>query len=284
MYDIDLDLLRCFVVVAETKNFTLAGEKLNKSQSAISMRIKKLEEVLNTTLLQRTSRHVTLTSDGGRLLSKAKKLLSEGESLVNYMTEPALNGVIRIGLLEYIAPHRVSEIVAAIKARLPEASLSFRIGLSSHLKEELLNNNLDVALAIHDKADSQSTLLVEDELVWVASDNISVMESPELNLCLMKAPCFYREKALIECKNSGISVNEITTSSSILSMREMISSGLGFSLMGKSALGKGIHQVAPEKLGLSYKQESVPIALIGSHPDKEKLAAILTEVLVRDFL
>lgn len=280
MYDIDLDLLRCFAVVAETENFTLAGEKLNKSQSAVSMRIKKLEDILNTTLLQRTSRHVTLTSDGNRLLPKAKKLLSEGEKLVNYMTEPVLNGVIRIGLLEYIAPHRVSEIIEAIK----EANLSFRIGLSSHLKEELRNNNLDVALAIYDKVDSQSTLLVEDELVWVASDKVSAVESSELNLCLMNTPCFYREKALAECKNSGITINEITTSSSVLSMRDLVASGLGFSLMGKSALGKGIRQFSPGKLGLTYKKDNVPIALIGSHPHKEKLAMILTDVLVRDFV
>ena len=97
MKDIDLDLLRCFAIVAETRNFTLAGERMGRSQSAVSIRIRKLEEQLDCRLLVRNNQEVRLTDRGKTLLPKAIALLESGEHLLAEMRGPAISGRLRIG-------------------------------------------------------------------------------------------------------------------------------------------------------------------------------------------
>lgn len=281
-YDIDLDLIRCFITVVETGSFTLAGDRIGRSQSAVSARIKKLEELLDVDLLERNSREVTLTSHGQKLIPKAKKLLSEGEGLVAEMRSPLLSGEIRIGILEYIAPHRIPEILDSLRPQLPAANLKFRVGLSRALIQEIDNGEIDIALALHDPDRHDSIPIAEDQLTWVGSDNSTSEETAKLNLCLMQDPCIYRKIAMEKLERSPLHGVEILTANSILAVREAVASGLGISILGKSALGPGIQELAVNELPQSLPK--LTIGLYGKDTRKAQLIKIFQKILKNNFL
>ncbi len=281
-YDIDLDLIRCFLAVVETESFTLAGERIGRSQSAVSARIKKLEDLLDVELLERNSREVTLTLHGQKLIPKAKKLLSEGESLVAEMRSPVLSGDIRIGILEYIAPHRIPEILDSLHPKLPDADLTFRVGLSRTLLEELDKGEIDIALALHNPDRQDSIPIAEDQMMWVCSDTIANEPNLPLNLCLMQSPCIYRKIADAEIKHRHLATTEVLTANSILAVREAVASGFGVSILGRSALGNGL-----QSMPIQPKGDPLPkltIGLYGKDSRKAQLVPIFQQILKNNFL
>ena len=220
MHDLDTDLLRCFVTVADDRNFTVAGTRLGRSQSAISVRIKKLEDLRGGQLLLRNNQGVVLTEKGKTLYPRARKILNDSERLYAEMARPAVSGRLRIGFLEYVSPHRIPDLLASVQRQLPDADLSFRVGLRRPLLSALKAGELDLALALHDPDSETSTTIVDDPLVWVGPSEIRATVSEKTRpLCMMQAPCIYRDAALKARADAGTAYREVLTCSSIQSVR-----------------------------------------------------------------
>jgi len=242
MHSLDLDLLRCFLIVADERNFTAAGVRLGRSQSAVSVRIRKLEEALGGRLFQRNNQDVLLTDKGRSLLPLAKALLDDSERLMAVMQSPTVSGKLRIGFLEYVAPQKFPDLLNAIQRQLPEAELSFRVGLSSSLKAALRAGELDLTLALHDPESETSTVIGTDPLVWVEgpSANPDPDHEEDLPLCLMQSPCIYRQAATAVLTKARRGYSEVLTASSVQAVRNAVSSGFGYSVLGTSCLGDGV--------------------------------------------
>jgi len=278
MRDVDLDLLRCFATVAELRSFTTAGARLGRSQSAVSIRIKKLEALTGVQLFLRNSQDVHLTENGAALLPKAQRLLDESERLLAELRQPSVSGRLRIGLLEYIAPHRLPEIMSALQRKLPKAELQFQIGLSSSLKTALSKGEIDLALAMHDPDSATSLFMGQDPLVWVtANASEGVTHNETLGLCLLPAPCFYRQAAL-DCLAKGhLAHRVVMVAASVHSVRDAVRSGLGISVLGASCLGPNLRRAS----GLSALCP-LPKARLGLHGTdlrKAEVASVLRLVL-----
>ena len=110
--NLDPDCLRAFVAVAETASFTAAGQRLLRSQSAISLQLKRLEAQLGVRLLDRTPRAVALTVEGELVLDQARRLLALNDELVARAREPQLNGLVRLGVPEDFATARLPRLRA----------------------------------------------------------------------------------------------------------------------------------------------------------------------------
>src|SRR3546814_14838899 len=102
--DLDLDALRAFIARADTGGFTAAGETLGRTQAAMSIKIKKLEEMLGRRIFERTSRSLKLTRDGEMLLGYARRLRELNDEAVRRFTDPVANGASRLGVAEYFVP------------------------------------------------------------------------------------------------------------------------------------------------------------------------------------
>lgn len=282
MHDLDLDLLRCFVTVADDRNFTTAGSRLGRSQSAVSVRIKKLEELIGSQLLLRNNQGVVLTEKGKSLYPRARQILNDSESLLAEMTEPVVSGRLRIGILEYISPHRIPELLSSVQRQLPDADLSFRVGLSQTLLALLKTGELDLALALHDPNSKTSVPIAQDPLVWIESAEKDGSEPDGTrSLCLMQAPCIYRSAALQSLTDARLSHREVLTCSSIQSVRSGVISGLGKTVLGKSCLGEGL-RIAQAMQDLGWLPEAT-LSLHGSDKRKDAIAKTLKGAL-RDLL
>lgn len=278
MQDVDLDLLRCFKTVAELRNFTAAGMRLGRSQSAVSIRIKKLEELVGTQVLIRNNQNVQLTARGEALLRMAERLLGESERLMAEMQGPRVSGRLRIGLLEYVAPHHLPEIMASLQRKLPGADLQFHVGLSASLRTALQKGEIDIALALHDGSHDASSIIAEDQLVWVEGATRRPASAVEnLDLCLLQPPCLYREAAFKALRAFDQKHREIVTGNSVQSVRQAVQSGLGVGVLGASCLGDGLRVF--EALQERAPLPRLKLSLHGTDPRKADIEIVVQDVL-----
>jgi DNA-binding transcriptional LysR family regulator len=135
--NLDIDLLRSFAAVADTRSFTAAAELVARTQSAVSVQIKRLEEIVGRRVFERTSRSLALTPEGETLLGYARRILELNDESVRRIIEPPVAGEIRLGITEYLVPNELPQILARFAAAYPGVRLEVRMGLSRALREEL---------------------------------------------------------------------------------------------------------------------------------------------------
>src|SRR2546430_10771861 len=142
---LDLELWRSFVSVVDAGGFTRAGERVQRTQSTVSQQIKRLEEDVGQPLLNRSSKDVTPTEAGERLLSYARRLLSLAEEARDVLARPGNEGAIRLGVPEDFAAYRLAKLLAAFSRSHPGLRLDVRADQSANLKRDLERGELDLA-------------------------------------------------------------------------------------------------------------------------------------------
>src|SRR5262250_3806919 len=153
--NLEMDLLRTFVAVADTASFTAAAELVARTQSAVSLQVKRLEESLGQKVFERTSRSLALTPAGETLLGYARRILELNDESVRRVAEPPVTGAIRLGITEYFVPIELPRILSRFAMAYPGVRLEARMGLSRELREEMVAERLDavlVRLAPHERA------------------------------------------------------------------------------------------------------------------------------------
>jgi len=145
--DLDSDLLRCFVAVADARGFTAAGELIGLTQSGISVRIRNLEERLGRRLFERTSRQVSLTEDGEVLLSYARRMVDLNDEAIGRLTGGETQGRLRVGLADYVTPRLVPQLLGRFNRLHPGVTMEMRTGLSMDLLPGYEAGELDVVIA-----------------------------------------------------------------------------------------------------------------------------------------
>src|SRR5690348_13742604 len=117
--NLDIDLLRTFAAVADSGSFTAAAELVARTQSAVSVQIKRLEEIVGRKVFARTSRSLALTAPGETLLGYARRILELNDESVRRVAEPPVSGVIRLGITEYFVPGDLPRVLARFAAAYP---------------------------------------------------------------------------------------------------------------------------------------------------------------------
>ena len=117
------ELLRTFIAIADTGNFSQAAEQVHRTQSAVSMQVKRLEELIGKPLFKRDSRHSRLTADGLTLLNYARRILKLNEEAVSLLQRPELTGWVRIGLPDDYATRFLPEILAGFSRTHPRVQV-----------------------------------------------------------------------------------------------------------------------------------------------------------------
>jgi DNA-binding transcriptional LysR family regulator len=131
MQCLDPDLLRAFVIIADTRSFTRAAERLLRTQPAISLQMKRLEEAVGRSLLKRNPRLVRLTPAGEVLLDYARRILALNDDLLARVKEPDLVGTVRLGTPEDFATMHLSGVLARFSHTYPGVALEVTCDLRS---------------------------------------------------------------------------------------------------------------------------------------------------------
>ena len=242
--NLDIDLLRSFAAVADTGSFTAAAELVARTQSAVSVQVKRLEEIVGRRVFERTSRSLALTPAGTTLLGYARRILELNDESVRRIAEPPVAGEIRLGITEYFVPSELPAILARFAAAYPGVHLEVRMGLSRDLRAELDKKEFDaviVRLAPHER----DQVIWSEPQVWVAREGFAPARGAMLPLALLPAPCVLREHALASLKRLKRPTKIAFTGSSMVSVQAAVCAGLGVSILPRSSLLPGM-QVLPK--------------------------------------
>lgn len=202
---LELDILRTFVAISETGNFTTAAETVHRTPSAVSMQIKKLEEMLGCTLFRRDARSVTLTHHGEVLLSYARRLLSLSNEAVSRFMMPEMNGVVRLGAPDDVGELILPEVLRRFADTYPSIAVNVSIEQSSSLRRAVAERRLD--LAIFNSPDGTTPvpgeILMKEQLVWAAKNCGTAHLKHPLPVSIWEEGCIWRARALEELSKSG---------------------------------------------------------------------------------
>lgn len=195
---LDNDILRTFVAIAETGNFSTAAEAVFRTPSAVSMQIKKLEEQLKTTLFLRDARSVTLTAHGETLLTYARRMIALSNEAVARFVMPELSGVVRLG-----APEDIGErgLLPGILKRFAEAFPAIMVDVvidsSAHLYRRMDEQRLDIALINCSPLPLRDTgeVLMRERLVWAGAKCGTAHLREPLPISIWEDGCIWRSEA-----------------------------------------------------------------------------------------
>ncbi len=247
MSGITLKQLRYFDALARELHFGRAAEASSISQPALSLQIKELEALAGAPLVERTARKVQLTHFGEVFLERARKILVETdelEELIQASTEP-LAGRLRLGVIPTVAPYLLPGIMSALSERMPALTVTVRETVTASLIEDLLAARLDlavVALPISEPA-LREFALFQEEFILVrpmaeAGDPVPSPEIlPTMRLMLLEEGHCFRDQALSFCKMTQAKPRNLMEGSSLSTLVQMVSAGMGVTLIPDMALG-----------------------------------------------
>jgi len=233
--NLEMDLLRTFVAVAETYSFTAAAELVARTQSAVSLQIKRLEEIVGQRLFERTSRSIELTPAGEKLLKYARMILDLNDESVRRMAEPPVNGPIRLGITEYFVPTELPRILARFAGAYPGVQLEVRMGLSRDLRQALSAGELDAAI-VRLGANERDKSIWSEAQVWVCREGAEPGRGETIPLALLPAPCVLREHAIASMTRQRRQWKVTFTGSSMASVQAAVLAGLGVSIVPLSSV------------------------------------------------
>jgi DNA-binding transcriptional LysR family regulator len=170
--NVDIDLLRTFVTIVHTGSFTRTAAGMNRTQSAISLQIKRLEESLGLALFRRGGRRVTLAADGEMLFDYAQRVLAANDDLIARLAEPALAGAVRIGAPETFTTTRLPATLGRFQSAYPQIALEVQFGPGSALRTAFDGGTHDLLIEkrLADGTNWPGTSVWREPLAWFARD------------------------------------------------------------------------------------------------------------------
>jgi DNA-binding transcriptional LysR family regulator len=237
---LDIDQLRSFIAIAETGSFTKAAEVVNKTQSAVSMQMKRLEERLDRPVFARDGRASKLTEDGQRLLDYARRIVKLNVETIAAFSDAELSGRVRLGVPDDYADRYLPEIMARFSRAYPSVELSVICEPSVDLLERIDANEIDLAIVTNCETKRAAETFRRERLLWVTSTRHSTHTEERLPLALGRPSCSWRRLAVEKLESVRRPYRVIYSSSSAGAVAAAVLAGLSVSVLPESGLRPGM--------------------------------------------
>lgn len=242
---VDTLQLKSFVAIAETGTFGQAAATVSRTQSALSLQIKKLEEQLGCELFDRSGRRVLLTPQGEIFLGYARRMIQLQWEAFSRLREPDMEGEIRFGTPEDFATHYLPTVLASFRQHHPRVKLNVTCDLTLNLLDGFQRGDYEVILAKRDPQRVKGgTKVWREPLVWAAADGY--MPEERLSLVLSPQPCIYRDRALAALDRAKRSWHISYTSPSLAGTIAAVKAGIGITVLPAHMIPEGIHPIRKE--------------------------------------
>ncbi|MGI9402160.1 MAG: LysR substrate-binding domain-containing protein [Rhizobiaceae bacterium] len=249
---VDLDLLRTFVAIVETGSFASAAEAVFRTPSAVSMQMKKLEEILGKPVLVRDSRSVRLTSEGELLLEHGRRMLALNRDMVAKFVAPDVAGIVRLGAPDDVAERFLPDMLRRFADSHPAITVDVVVQNSIHLVDLVRQKKMDIAMITCesgiDGTDGAETLFRE-QLVWAVVKGGIAGESVPLPISVWEEGCTWRKAGLEGLERAGRPFRISFQSAYISGQRAAVLADLAVAPLPISAIVDPIVE-APDKFGL----------------------------------
>jgi DNA-binding transcriptional LysR family regulator len=242
---IDIDQLRTFIAIVETGSFTKAAEVVHKTQSAVSMQMKRLEERLGRPIFARDGRASKLTEDGERLLDYARRIVKLNVEALAAFDDAELTGRVRLGVPDDYADRYLPEIMARFSRAYPSVELTVVCEPSVALFERIDGNELDLAIVTDCDSNRTSESFRRERLLWVTSNRHSTHVEQPLPLALGRPSCSWRRNAIAALDGIGRPYRVLYSSANAGAVAAAVLAGLAVSVFPESGLRPGMRVLNP---------------------------------------
>lgn len=264
MDQLNSDLLRTFLAVADAGTVTEGAARIHRSQSAASLQIRKLEDVLGQPVFERHGRGVVPSAAGERLLPVARDVTRRLDAALRDLTADDLHGTLRLGIPDDQSKEVLSRIVGAFAQSHPLVDLDVTCALSAGFPEALAAGHLD--LAIYEVAQPQPGLdvLRRERTCWMVSRHHDLMARDPLPVALFDRDCWWRDVALEALRKTQRSYRIVYSSQSVAGVAAALEAGIAIGLLGETSMSPNLRQLGPQD---GFDAMPISSLVLGLRPD-----------------
>lgn len=230
MRNLDITTLRSFVAVADSGGVTRAAGFLHLTQSAVSMQLKRLEEMLGLELLDRSGRTIALTASGEQLLTYARRMVALNDELIGRLTDQAFEGEVVLGVPHDIVYPAIPRVLQSFNAAYPRVKVQLIASHTRILKEQFARGECDMILTTEADVEPGAEALSSKPLCWVGAPGGSAWRQRPLNLALGRQ-CSFRPLALRALDGAGIEWNMVVDTTSDRTIEATVAADLAVQAM-----------------------------------------------------
>ncbi|MDU8929581.1 LysR family transcriptional regulator [Alisedimentitalea sp. MJ-SS2] len=244
MRNLDLTTLRSFVAVADHGGVTRAAGMLNLTQSAVSMQLKRLEELLGIDLLDRTGRKIALTSSGDQLLTYARRMVAMNDEVVERLTEDLYEGEIILGVPHDVVYPVIPRVLKAFNTAYPRVKVQLISSSTVSLLERLSKGSIDLILTTEESAGPGGETLTEMPLRWVGAHDGQEWRKRPLRLAFCKF-CIFRPIVTRKLDEMGIAWEMAVESDEDRAVEALVSADLAVGALLEDSIPPHLEAIAP---------------------------------------
>ena len=233
--DLQLDWLRAFVTVVDSGSLSAAAPLLHRSQSAVSMQIKKLEDAVGRSVLLRGPRHLEMTPVGAELLGYARRLLALHGETLEALHGPVLSGRVRLGVPDDYAATYLTPVLRSYASRHAGVEIELDCEQSTALIPKVQRGELDMALISRDKP-TRGTLLFHEPLVWVGAAAFEAWRRDPLPLAVYEQASQARRSTIAALTAQRRAYRMAYNSSSLAGQLAAVESGLAVAVLTRCSV------------------------------------------------
>jgi len=247
----NLRSMQYIVTTADLLSFSKAAKQCNVSQPTLSEQIKKIEDLLDIIIFERSNKKVIITDEGREIVESARKILREMDNIkqISDNKKDPCGGTLSIGAFPTLAPYIFPTLVPRIKKHLPKIRLILVEEKTEQLLEKLREGQIDaalLALPIEDNSLNVRPLFIDKFFVALPpshplaeKESIGIKELSDHELLLLEEGHCLRDQALEVCSKVGLETKENFRATSLETLRQMIKAGTGITFMPEIAISKG---------------------------------------------
>ncbi|KHA53060.1 LysR family transcriptional regulator [Sulfitobacter geojensis] len=230
MRNLDITTLRSFVAVADSGGVTRAAGFLHLTQSAVSMQLKRLEEMLDLSLLDRSGRTIGLTASGEQLLTYARRMVALNDEVIGRLTHQAYEGEIKLGVPHDVVYPAVPQVLKQFHAVFPRVKVQLEASYTRTLKDQFAKGDCDVIVTTETGVDQGGEVLAHKPLVWVGAPGGTAWRARALPLAFCRH-CMFRAQIAVALDAEGIGWDMTVDTESDRTIEAAVSADLAVSSM-----------------------------------------------------
>lgn len=266
MENLDSDLLRTFLAVADTGSITEGGQRIGRSQSAISLQVGRLEHIVGQAVFRRTGRGVSLTDAGKQLLPVARDVTARLDATLRDLTSTSLRGTLRLGIPDDHGRAKLTQIIGRFVQAHPEVRLEVTCSLSPDFPEMLARDKLDLAVYEVENPTATEEVIFEDATHWVVSKHRNIETLDPLPVALFDRACWWRDAAIASLTASKKPFRVIYSSQSVSGVKAAVEAGVAIGLLGRTSIDA---QMTVLGEGQGFKRTPVSNLVLGANEEHD---------------
>jgi DNA-binding transcriptional LysR family regulator len=276
---LDTDQLRSFLAIVDTGSFTRAADRVNKTQSAVSMHVRRLEERLARPLFVKHGRGTRLSPDGERLVDHARRILQVEAAALADLAAEGLSGRVTLGIPDDYAELFLGDIVGRFTLRHPGVELTVLCHPSMEVAERVHGGEVDVGIVTVSDDIGGTEALREEPLVWVAGLRAGPIETQRpMPLALSTPSCAWRQVAVAALEAAGVATRFFMTSTHYSAIAPVVRAGQAVTVLPQAVVDAATQRVIGPEAGLPALP-SIRLGLLRRTGGRSPVAAALADAV-----